>query len=325
MLTHRGFFMHCVFERLQNYGQVLVNGNHVRIAIPSINRNDRMHVLHNIHRDFQDFCAALLTDRPDYSSIGYVKIQNLKICVKSQRQQKQLSPGVPNEQFLIQKINKYLLQHAAINLIFLSETIAVRYIDVTECIATENRKLRTGRNKADMLIKTATSQHAVSIKQSDAERWESADTARGKQARAKLESALHAGKIQMLPALTDTGYPIYRNGNREQPVMRIEPEIYWRMSQNEQRQTMFGDDIDDTGAIVVNTFDEKNFNYEESSKNLKIDCNKIYTRSIDLDSNDTAYWMLRNDITRNCLPLGIAGLRIESVRASRIKYGIEVD
>lgn len=314
-----------VIERLQNYGQVIVNGNHVRVAIPSINRHDRMHVLQNIHRDFQDFCAALLTDRPDYSSIGYVKIQNLKICVKSQRQQKQLSPGVPNEQFLVQKINKYLLQHAAINLIFLSETIAVRYIDVTECIATENRKLRTGRNKADMIIKTATSQHAVSIKQSDAERWESADTARGKQARAKLDDALHAGKTQLLPALTETAYPIYRNGNREQPVMRIEPEIYWRMSTDEQLQTMFGDDIDHTGAIVVNTFNNNDFDYDAPNKNLKINCSKIHTRSMEIGSDDAAYWMLRNDITRNCLPLGIAGLRIESVRSSRIKYGIEVD
>lgn len=317
--------MQCVLERLQNYGQVLVNGNHIRVAIPSINRHDRMHVLQNIHRDFQDFCAALLTDRPDYSSIGYVKIQNLKISVKSQRQQKQLSPGVPNEQFLVQKINKYLQQHDAINLIFLSETIVIRYTDVIECMATQNRKLRTGRNKADMIVKTARQQHAVSIKQSDSERWESADTARGSVARSKLDRAVQQAKIQLIPALTDTGYPIYRNGDPNKPVMRIEPEIYWPMTRTEQIETMFGDDIDDTGAIVVNTFGEDDFEYESKTKNLKINCNRIYTRICDVSEQDAAYWMLRNDVTRNCLPLGVAGLRIESVRASRIKYGIEVE
>jgi hypothetical protein len=322
MLTHKGFFMHVVMQRLEQYGQVLPRGNRVRIAIPSICRHDRMAVLQAIHRDFQDFGACYLTDRPDYSSIGYVKIQNLKICVKSQQQQQKRSPGVPNEQVLIQKINKYLEQHGTLNLIFLSDAIAVRYLDVVRCTATENRKLRNGRNKADMILETTSSTHAISIKQSDAERWESADTARGKIAREKLQTALDQAKTQLIPALTDTGYPIYRSGDRSKPVMRVEPEIYWRMSVEEQRDAMFGDDVRENGAVVVNTFADQHFECDDVTKTMKVVCNKIYTP--DTTNVDNSYWMIRNDVTRNCIPLGVAGLRIESVFESRIKYGVEV-
>ena len=173
-----------------------------------------------------------------------------------------------------------------------------------------------------MILETTSSTHAISIKQSDAERWESADTARGIVAREKLRTALQQAKTQLIPALTDTGYPIYRNGDRNKPVMRVEPEIYWRMSIEEQRDAMFGDDVRENGAVVVNTFSDRHFDCDDATKTVKIDCGKIYTP--DMTNTDTSFWMIRNDVTRNCIPLGVAGLRIESVFESRTKYGVEV-
>jgi hypothetical protein len=50
----------------------------------------------------------------------------------------------------------------------------------------------------------------------------------------------------------------------------------------------------------------------------------MYTSETPIDPKDQPYWMIRNDITRNCRKLGILGLRIESVFETRIKYGVEI-
>jgi hypothetical protein len=50
----------------------------------------------------------------------------------------------------------------------------------------------------------------------------------------------------------------------------------------------------------------------------------VYTVDAAIEPQDRPYWIIRNDITRNCRKLGIPGLRIESVFKSRIKYGVEI-
>ena len=313
-----------VIDRLAAYGRVSINGNHIKVAIPTLCRDDRLRALDAIFKNFESDGAVRLNDRPDYSSIGYIKVFNFKICVKSIRQQQLLAPGVPNEQFLTQKINKYLLARGCINLIFYNSERQVEYRDVVRCYATENRKRRKGRNKADMVIETEKSEYCVSIKQSDAERWESADTAYGAVARQKLQQALDTGKTQLVHACDTNGNAIYRSGDASKPVMRLATELYWHMDAQQQKTIIFGDDVVNGGAVVVNTFDDNHFAYDDSTNTLRIACDRVYTPDAPVRSEDQPYWMIRNDITRNCKKLGILGLRIESVFESRIKYGVEV-
>ena len=325
-VVHAGAFTYSMLvERLSAYGQVLREGNHVKVAIPSLCRNDRLRVLNAIFKDFHDCAPVMLTDRPDYSSIGYVKIANFKICVKSLRQQSKLAPGLPNEQFLTQKINKYLLACGRINLIFFNGDTQVRYDDVGRCYATENRKRRRGRNKADMIIETQKSEYCVSIKQSDAERWESADTSHGKIALQKLENAIRDGKTSLVNVMDVNGNPMLRSGDANRPVMRVEPELYWKMDPQEQRKIIFGDDVINDGAVAIKTFDDGDFQFDESSATLRVSCERLYVPSLPIRAEDEPCWMIRNDVTRNCRSLGILGLRIESVFLTRTKYAIEVD
>lgn len=316
--------LHSIVEKLSTYGTVRVSGNRIKVCVASKCRNDRLHVLNQAYADFQDFCPLLLNDRPDYSSIGYIKIQDFKICVKSQAQQSSLSPGIGNEQVLVQEINKYIKQIGCINLIFYCGDRQVCYLDVMDCYATENRKLYKGRNKADMIVDTYHGKYGVSIKQHDAERWESADTSHGSVALGKLQQAIADGKTQLVNALDDSGNAIYRSGDTNRPVMRLTNELYWRMQPSEQQRIIFGDDVQNGGAVIVNTFNGKHFVYCGSTRTLRVACDRMYTPDAAIEPQDMPYWMIRNDITRNCRKLGILGLRIESVFESRIKYGVEI-
>jgi hypothetical protein len=313
-----------ILSKLEAYGSVKVSGNRIRVCIPSKSRDERLTVLRRACAEFQDFCAVLLNDRPDYSSIGYIQIDNFKICVKSLRQQSSLSPGISNEQVLVNKIDKYIKTIGCINLIFYCNGFQIKYDDVVDCYATKNRKLHKGRNKADMVIETVKSKYGVSIKQHDAERWESADTSFGAVARQKLEQAITSGKTQLVQATDSDGNPIYRSGDATRPVMRLATELYWRMDEHDQRKIIFGDDVCEGGAVIVNTFNDAHFAYDSDTRTLRVACDRLYTPSTPIRCEDQPYWMIRNDITRNCKKLGILGLRIESVFESRIKYGVEV-
>lgn len=316
--------LHTIVEKLSVYGAVRVSGKRIKVCVPSKCRSERLRVLHQAYTDFQDFSPSLLNDRPDYSSIGYIKIQDFKICVKSLAQQSRMSPGVGNEQVLVNKINKYIKQIGCINLIFYCGDRQVCYLDVMDCYATENRKLNKGRNKADMIVETYRGKYGVSIKQHDAERWESADTSHGTVALDKLRQAINDGKTQLVNALDENGNPIYRSGDMQRPVMRLTNELYWRMQSDEQQRIIFGDDVQNGGAVLVNTFNDSHFDYCGDTRTLRVDCDRMYTPDACVQPQDQPYWMIRNDITRNCRKLGILGLRIESVFESRIKYGVEI-
>jgi hypothetical protein len=311
-----------ILEKLKNYGELRVTGNRIKVCIPSKCRQDRIEVLHQINENFQDFCCCLMHDKPSYSSIGYVKIQDYKISVKSQKQQSDMSPGMSNEQVLVQQIDKYIKGHQNINLIFFSGNFQVVYCDVVECTATKNKKLRKGRNKADMIIKTPQSNYCVSVKQHDAERWESADTSHGSIALDKLNDALALQKTKLVAVKDDQGNCLVRSDGRG--VMKLQTELFWQMNDQEKSQTIFGDDICEKGAVVFNTFKPNHFVFDSETKTLRVECDRIYTKHTQVDDQDTPCWIIRNDITRNCLKLGIPGLRIESVFKSRIKYGVEI-
>jgi hypothetical protein len=80
----------------------------------------------------------------------------------------------------------------------------------------------------------------------------------------------------------------------------------------------------DGGAVIVNTFNDSHFDYNSDTRTLSVQCDRMYTSETPIDPKDQPYWMIRNDITRNCRKLGILGLRIESVFETRIKYGVEI-
>jgi hypothetical protein len=309
-------------QKLETFGVVRVDGKRIKVCIPSKCRNERIKVLEQLNNNFQDFSAVLLNDMPSYSSIGYVKIHDFRISVKSLPQQSSSSPGISNEHVLAQKINKYIKESGATNLIFLSDKNAVCYENVMNCRLTENRKLRKGRNKADMIVETQKNSYGVSIKQHDAERWESADTSHGTIALQQLNKALNDQKTSLLPVLDSAGAPMVRKDGRS--VMRLENELFWCMDDQEVKKTIFGDDVCDGGAVVFNTFNDSHFSYDAASSTLTVACDRVYTVDAAIEPQDRPYWIIRNDITRNCRKLGIPGLRIESVFKSRIKYGVEI-
>jgi hypothetical protein len=174
-----------------------------------------------------------------------------------------------------------------------------------------------------MIIESSHQKRCFSIKQKDAERWESADTSCGEVARAKLQQALSEGRVKLMNVTDTNGNVMYRKGNPPEPIMRVEPELYWQVEPHEQAQIIYGDDVVEGGAVLVNTFEDGHFVFDAESKTLAIECDRLYTPESVVPKQDAPHWMLRNDVTRNCRKLGIMGIRIESVFGSRIKYGVE--
>lgn len=309
---------------LNSYGRLRTFGNQVRVCVSAGSRNDRIKILNQISENLASYGAVVLYDNPRYSSIGYVKVDNLKISVKSENRQDKLSAGIPNEEILVQKINKYLEVNESINLIFFSDIFTISYENIEKCFATGNRKARRRRNKADMIMSTKTCNYCFSIKQKDAERWESADTICGIEAKKRLNTMVESGKVKITNVLDSNGNCMYRSGNASTPIVKIEPEIHWEMDTEQQKKIMFGDDIKETGAILINTFKENDFEFDENTKTLKVKCDRIYTTETKILEQDVPYWMIRNDVTRNCLKIGMMGVRIEAVFGSRItKNGVK--
>jgi hypothetical protein len=315
-----------ILDRLAKFGEVSKTGSLVYVAIPVISKPARIETLDAIQSDLKSggIAVSIHHDRPDYSSIGYALAENLKIMVKSTRQQGAFSPGLTNESFLVSQIDKYLAVSKTLTLQFFASTSGrVLSIDrVVRCVATKNKRTERGKNKVDVVFCTDEGKNLnFSIKKAGAERWQSADTYYGRLARLRLDRAVSGGLTRYTMALGLDGMPIYRGGNRDTPIVRLEPELFWRMPDEEKLHVCYGKDVD---YVVKGDFEADSRVHMLDGGILRVDCSDIYERGQIICGPDEPCWMIRNDASRNCLPLGISGLRVEAVCKSRTVYGVEV-
>lgn len=313
--------MWCVVK----YGDVKVeSGNRLKICIDSKSKHVRLAVLKSIHNDLKSLGSLYLNDLPHYSSIGYIKVFTYLICVKSKNQQGSASCGIKNEDFLDCEINKYIKQYGTINITFIGNNCSFTCKNVNNSELTHNKKTKNKKIKADIKLISTHTTYNFSIKQHDAERWESSDTRRGAFARLKINEALDKGLTTLENVLDENGNKIYRNGPNQTPIMKLSKELYCKLDKNEYDDIMFGDDLKKEGAVLIQTFKQDDFVYDSKTNTLFVKCSKIYTTNSEILEEDTPCLYIRNDVTRNSKKLGIMGIRIESVFKSRIKYGVEV-
>jgi hypothetical protein len=166
----------------------------------------------------------------------------------------------------------------------------------------------SNRRKADVyVIDIKGNAFPLSIKQDDAEIWESADTYYAASAMKAINEALKQQKVSMVP---------------QSNYFTIEPNIAVKATTAETRDVVFGSDIaQQKGAIITKTFSKGSFT--QSGDTVTIQVTDIITKMSDVDSDKQVYFLIRNDKTRRTIDR-YPGIRVLAVYKKRINKNVVV-
>lgn len=257
-----------------------------RIAVyTSNNRNELLLAIH------KKIAGSIHIDKPiSISSIGGIKTDNILIVVKPL---KVSYPGLDNEHYLYDML-KYHTNPKPVNVVFRSSNKEYKI----DQVAHANLVISSvGNRKADIsLINTHGDIFSISLKQDDAEIWESSDSYFAEEA---------ASIIRNSPTL------LHDNGS----YFRIDPQIAVKATREENRKVIFGNDIFGNGRVLIRTF--KNVDFERIGGTLYITVSKIIKDLRCLNKEHQVYFLIRNDKARRGIP-GYPGIRSVAAFQSRI-------
>jgi len=256
------------------------------------------------------------------SSIGVVEIGNFLVYTAPASRQGGGSAGVGNERNLIDSINSHLTRGTGTN-----ESISVvitsgsKSVVINNVIRADSVGSQTaGRAKSDVnLIKSDGTFFPISLKQNNAQMWESADTLFGERAKNVLTELSGTGRIIL--SRNTAGDVIFDAGVSG---------VAFPTTDEEATNVIFGSDILTNGGVVLKqTFmgaQSPNFSWDSDSQTLSITATKLYRRLSDVrGTEEEPFILIRRDSTRQA-GLGqdrnFKGLRVLVVYRSRITGGV---
>lgn len=228
----------------------------------------------------------------------------LKIAVKDSGIQGDKSAGVGNEIELGSMIQSVIEKYGTANITFTDPRGVKLSIKDANQIVISGRSTQ-GRKKADIEIFSPNSRLPISIKEVDAEMWESADRLFGQKARGIIEKLVSEGVVDLI-RITDPEDP---------PIYKLSKEIVIEPTEEEALQAIFGSDINPEGGIVIQTFEPQHF--KQDGNDIEIDAHAVIVTKDDIPESHVMYWLLRNNKDRNSKSLGIPGIRPMGVTATR--------
>lgn len=248
---------------------------------------------------------------PSLSSVGGIVFDNspLKIVVKDISKQGQNGYGCKNEAILSNMIQTSIAQYGKINIEFKDQYGHSLSMEDVNSVIDTGRDV-ANRKKADLILSNGYDIMPLSIKQSDAEIWESADSAFGGQAKSVLDKLILDGKVELKQIKQrDTKYG-------SMPVYALSKEVVIEPTEDDVKNVVFGSDIMPKGGVIIQTFD--NSNYRQHQNYVNVTCNAVIAKPEDIPKSHSVNWLLRNDSTRNSKSIGIAGIRSFAVTESRV-------
>lgn len=294
-----------LIEYLQDigYSDIKVGGNNINVLVQIPDGAKKTQFRAEI---LQDILNKLAADRPEMgahlgvnpniSSLGYVafKTDSTRIVVKDSGKQGDQSAGVANEAELAALLASLVEKYGSVNVRFQDPRGKVLEIkNVTE-VETTGKDVKE-RKKADVVLKSKTKKLPVSIKQLDAETWESADSLFGAKAREIIDNLVDDGVVELI----DLGDPA--KGKKLSKEIVIEP------TEEEAMNAIFGSDINPEGGIVIQTFKPEHFVQDEN--NVTVECHAVIKTKEDVPESHMMVWLLRNNPGRLSKALGIRGIR----------------
>lgn len=242
------------------------------------------------------------------SSLGGIEYLGGKLIIKPFGKQGDLRGGVDNEIELVKLIQGHIDDNGSVNVEFRAaddKTIEIKDCDQVVSVGGDVKD----RKKADVILFSKDSGTPISIKKLNAEVWESADSYYGGQAKEIIEKLVKENKVELIP----TGL---QNQNGDD-IMKLSKEIAVEPSEEEIMDVIFGSDIAPKGGIVIQTFMDDHFKYNEEENKLTIDAESIIKSKNDIPNSHMMVWLFRNDSTRRNPKNGIPGIRITASMFTR--------
>jgi hypothetical protein len=243
------------------------------------------------------------------SSVGAIKYLGGRIKMRPFGTSAAAAPGLSNESFLVDSVNKFLKNQPTLNTIEFHGTNNASFIisDATELIQvgsdTANRK------KADVIVSCRESDFKLSLKKSSAEYWESADTYFGSAADEIITDLLSQNKISLSPTTKVDAF-----GNQ---IMKLSREIAIRATKAQANDVIFGSDLGgDDGAVLKETFTTSSFSVINNS--LRINCASVILDLADVATDQEVYFLIRNDSSRRRPNHMYPGIRVTAAYRSRL-------
>lgn len=226
------------------------------------------------------------------------------------------SGGVKNENFLKKEIEKYI-GGTPMTVAFISQKkeFVIEHVVGIQATGTQTK----GRKKADLNFIVADRQNPVpiSIKQDNAEAWESADTAFKDVGIKLIKILLQEKLIKLMPREDGSGVKLNR-------------VVAMYSTYNEKKATVFGSDIlTGNGAVIIKTFTAGDINYNEGKNRIEVSVSHIiqHVKEIPGKTPDGAIpepddkrpmWVIRNAKDRTSLGEEFRGLRAEMKNAGYV-------
>ena len=246
---------------------------------------------------------ATLSTSSDNSSTGeiFIKDSGIIILVKDIGVQGKKSSGVANEFVIAGMIESVIQKYGTADITFRDER-GIEF-DPSGSKTTRGPGLK---KKADIIIYSEDKQLPISLKQLDADKWESADASYGAKARKIIDKLVDEGVVQL-----------NIDGNKKDgtPIYKLSKEIVIEPTREEAMGAIFGSDISPAGGIVIQTFEPDHYTQDEDK--ITIDCYCIIKSVEDIPASHLMFWLLRYNNSRNSKALGYPGIRVEAATAKR--------
>jgi hypothetical protein len=286
------------------YENTTLNGNIVRVLvqIPSGQQSGtyRTSIINDILARFQKMYPKA---GPKYQgntsalgSKGGVVFANspVGITVKDEGVQGDKSSGVGNEAELAGLLASMVKKYKTINVSFVDprgKSLSMNGVTTV----TQTGKDVAARRKADVVLSSKTGNLPISIKQLNAETWESADRFFGAKARQIIDQLVKQKVLKLIPLENPPG------------AYALSKEVVIEPTEEEAMSAIFGSDISPEGGIVIQTFEPKHF--VQDKNNIQIECHAVIKEKGDIPESHMMVWLLRNNASRLSKTLGIRGIR----------------
>lgn len=290
--------IHTVMNQLKMIGYDVSQKSSNKLNV--LTDQDRTVTINRILKELDG--ATLDRSLTTLSSLGAIRYGDVIIVVKPKGKQGIKSAGVGNEHVLVNAINS-AIKNGVDTVIFESEHNPIKLSGVT---VAEAMGLKTsGRKKADLVILHAGGKFNVSVKQDNAQIWESADSYWSQKAEQYIEKLASQGKVKL--EKSDVGY------------YTITPNFAVEATEEEKIAVVFGSDILGHGCVMTRTFSDKDFTI--SGNKMFIAVTDIIQNVQDVPENKVPWFLVRNDRTRRAIKK-YPGIRALAVYADRINKNV---
>jgi hypothetical protein len=277
-------------------------------SLAILSNANRISILQQLAKDLKTD-GAIYNDRPSSdSSIGKLEVQGFKIYVKPLSKQGSSSAGLANEKILATNVNDVVKQGAC-DVIFMhgSNKFVVKEVIRADLVGTDT----THKKKSDLNLVTRDGKTIpISIKQDNAEIWESADNwASNAKKIVDDQVAKKNSEIQL---------------TNENGIYSVSPNFAVVANSEEVKSVVFGSDIlSEKGAIISRTFVPADFKYDGLTNTLTVNVSGIIRTEKDIPEEKKVYFLIRNDRTRNIRGF-YRGLRVLAVYKKRLTKNVLV-